>query len=198
MLNNSSQPTSSTISRTCTNKISESRPKELLTCLWFNKPTEYTNQHTPSNSTEKVRFCFTLPIPSETHKSTSSILTFSVHLYSNKTDESLIPLGILNYVLNPFELAWYWCSFSLYASPALVIPRIWYIADFKYHPRKLFLLRGGKVLKVEAQTLGNERYTYWFETNLCRPLTEDKLRFDHRDNADFLTEEGQLRYDVNV
>lgn len=33
---------------------------------------------------------------------------------------------------------------------------------------------------------------------MCRPLTEDKMRFDHRDNADFLTEEGQLRYDLNV
>jgi hypothetical protein len=42
------------------------------------------------------------------------------------------------------------------------------------------------------------RYTYWFENTLCRPLTEDKLRFDHRDNADFLTEEGQLRYDLNI
>jgi len=60
----------------------------------------------------------------------------------------LIPIGILNYVLNPFDLAWYWCSFSLYAAPSLVIPRIWYVADFKYTPRKFFLLRGGKVLKV--------------------------------------------------
>ena len=101
-------------------------------------------------------------------------------------------------MLNPFELAWYWCSFGLYAAPALTIPRIWYFADFKYHPRKLFLLRGGKVLKVEAQSIGNERYTYWFETTLCRPLTEDKLRFDHRNEADFLSEEGQLRYDLNV
>lgn len=31
-----------------------------------------------------------------------------------------------------------------------------------------------------------------------RPLTEDKLRFDDRDNADFLTEEGQLKHDLSV
>jgi hypothetical protein len=80
-------------------------------------------------------------------------------------------MAILNYVLNPFELAWYWCSFGLYAAPALTIPRIWYLADFKYSPRRLYLLRGGKVLKVEAQSMGNERFTYWFETNLCKPLT---------------------------
>lgn len=131
-------------------------------------------------------------------KSTSNTHTSSVTFYNDRKDESLIPLGILNYVLNPFDLAWYWCSFSLYAAPALTIPRIWYVADFKYHPRKVFLLRGGKVLKVEAQSLGNERFTYWFETSLVRPLTEDKMRFDHRDNADFLTEEGQLRYDLNI
>jgi hypothetical protein len=57
-----------------------------------------------------------------------------------------------------------------------------------YHPNKLFLLRGGRVLKIEAQTMGNLRYTYWAETQLLRPLTQDRLRFDHRDNADFLNE----------
>jgi hypothetical protein len=46
--------------------------------------------------------------------------------------------------------------------------------------------------------VGNERFTFWFENVFCRPLTEDKLRFDNRDEADFLTEEGQLRYDLNM
>jgi hypothetical protein len=54
----------------------------------------------------------------------------------------------LNYVLNPLDLAWWWCSFTLYGSTFLVTPRIWYFSDFKYVPRKLFLLRGGRVLKV--------------------------------------------------
>ena len=94
-----------------------------------------------------MRFYCTQPTPSRMQLSTSSTLTSSVihYLYA---DESLIPIGILNYVLNPFELAWYWCSFGLYAAPALTIPRIWYFGDFKYHPRKFFLLRGGKVVKV--------------------------------------------------
>lgn len=67
-----------------------------------------------------------------------------------------------------------------------------------YFPNKLFLLRGGRVLKVEAQSLGNMRYIYWAENQFLRPLTADKMRFDDRDNADFLTEEGQLKYDLNV
>jgi hypothetical protein len=33
---------------------------------------------------------------------------------------------------------------------------------------------------------------------MLRPLTADRLRFDNRDNADFLSEEGQLRYDLSV
>jgi hypothetical protein len=63
--------------------------------------------------------------------------------------------------MNPFELAWYWCSFGLYFAPALSIPRIWYFSDFKYQPIKFHLLRGGKVLKVQAQSMGNEKFTYW-------------------------------------
>lgn len=42
------------------------------------------------------------------------------------------------------------------------------------------------------------RFIYWVENQFVRPLTEDKMRFDDRDNADFLTEEGQLKYDLTV
>lgn len=33
---------------------------------------------------------------------------------------------------------------------------------------------------------------------MAKPLTEDKMHFDDRDNADFLDEVGQLKYDLNV
>lgn len=33
---------------------------------------------------------------------------------------------------------------------------------------------------------------------MVRPLTKNKLRFDDRDEADFLNEEGQLKYDLNI
>jgi hypothetical protein len=105
---------------------------------------------------------------------------------------------MLNYVLNPLELVWYWNSFFLYFTPFVFCARIWYWRDFMYFPNKFFLLRGGRVLKIESQSLGNIRYIYWAETQFFKPLTEDKLRFDDRDNADFLNEEGQLKYDLNV
>lgn len=95
-------------------------------------------------------------------------------------------------------MVWYWTSFGLYGCLALSIPRIWYFAEFKWYPMKIFLLRGGRVLKVESQNIGADRFTYWLENYLVRPLTEDKQRFDCRDEANFLTDEGQLKYDLDV
>ena len=66
-------------------------------------------------------------------------------------------MSILNYVLNPLDLVWYWNSFFLYFTPFVLMPRIWYWRDFMYYPNKFFLLRGGRVAKVESQTLGNKR-----------------------------------------
>lgn len=101
-------------------------------------------------------------------------------------------------MLNPLDMVWHWASMAMYGSLALTIPRIWYFSDFKWTPMRLYLLRGGRVLKVESQNLGADRFVYWLEVHLVRPLTEDKLRFADRDEADFLTEEGQLRHDLDV
>ncbi len=87
------------------------------------------------------------------------------------SDESAIPFSILNYVLNPFEMGWFWPSLGLYFSLALTIPRIWYWSSFKYYPQRIFLLRGGRVLRVETQSLGNDRYTFWLENHFIKPLT---------------------------
>ena len=86
----------------------------------------------------------------------------------------------------------------MYFSFFAFIPRTWYYSDFKYYPNRLWLLRGGRVLKIESNNLGSTNYTYWLESHLCRPLTEDKMHFDDRDDADFLSEEGALKYDLNV
>ena len=57
-------------------------------------------------------------------------------------------MTILNYVLNPLDMVWYWTSFLLYFTPFVLCARTWYWRDFMYFPNKLFLLRGGRVLKV--------------------------------------------------
>ncbi len=59
-------------------------------------------------------------------------------------------------------------------------------------------MRGGRVLKVETQTLSGDRYVNWVETMMCNPLSEDFKSFADRDDADFLKEEGQLKYNLGV
>lgn len=45
---------------------------------------------------------------------------------------------------------------------------------------------------------GAQRFVYWLETRVVRPLTKDNLHFEDRDDGDFLTEEGQLKHDLTV
>lgn len=78
------------------------------------------------------------------------------------------------------------------------IPRVWYFRSLHYRISKLSLLRGGRVLKVETQTLSGDRYINWVETMFCHPLTEDFKHFDDRNDADFLKEEGQLKYPLGI
>ncbi len=73
-----------------------------------------------------------------------------------------------------------------------------YWRSLQYRIGKLSLLRGGKVLKVERQSLAGDRYCDWVETMYSHPLTQDLINFDDRDNANFLEEEGQLKYDLAV
>ncbi len=80
----------------------------------------------------------------------------------------------------------------------LLGPRVTYYRDFMYWPQKLFLLRGGRACKVEANNPGNTRYIYWIENRFCKPLTQDRLHFDDRDEAEFLNEEGQLPHKLWV
>lgn len=86
----------------------------------------------------------------------------------------------------------------MWGSFFLVTPRMWYLSDLKYMINKMFLLRGGRVLKIETMSISGERYTHWFETFTVRPLTADLKNFDDRDEADFLQEEGQLKHDLAI
>jgi hypothetical protein len=60
------------------------------------------------------------------------------------------------------------------------------------------LLRGGKFVKVEMSTLAGDRVTAWAENRFFHPLTQDSQDFDDRDEAEFLDEQGQLRYELTV
>lgn len=79
-----------------------------------------------------------------------------------------------------------WSKTILTKSVFFTIPRIWQFSDHKYLVQKLFLMRGGRNLKVEAQSLSGDRFTYWIEIAGTKRLTADEKHFDEPDN-DFLT-----------
>ena len=112
--------------------------------------------------------------------------------------ESLIPLCLLGFFYHPFEISYYTNECLLILPMFLCAPRLWYLENFKNYVRRLWLLRGGKVLKVERSTLAGDQYTHWMEVKDLHPLTKDYKQFDDRDEAEFLNEEGQLRYDLAI
>lgn len=54
----------------------------------------------------------------------------------------------------------------------------------------MWLLRGGKIVRIETTTLANDVNIFLTEAWQFHPLTQDLKQFDDRDNADFLAEEG--------
>jgi len=78
--------------------------------------------------------------------------------------ESLIPASFYLWFYNHLELDWSFNNIFLYAAVTLWIPRVWYWRTFNYMPTRLYLLKGGKVLKVESNSLAGDRFTNWVET----------------------------------
>ena len=106
----------------------------------------------------------------------------------------MIPLSLFMYYCNPLYLDWKINAIFLIPPNVLWWPRIQYWKSLQYRIRRLYLLRGGKVLKVEMTNLSGDRRTCWVETRMFHPLTADDKYFEDRDNGEFLTEEGQLKH----
>lgn len=47
-------------------------------------------------------------------------------------------------------------------------------------------------------TVAGDKITAWVETRMFHPLTQDARHFDDRDEAEFLNEEGQLKYKLTT
>lgn len=104
--------------------------------------------------------------------------------------ESGIPLCLFMYLANPFSFSSTTCfSFFLLAN-TLWFPRVWQLHSLTYRIRKMSLLRGGRFLKLERQSLAGDTFTNWIEIKHANPLTEDFKDFDDRNEAEFLDESG--------
>jgi hypothetical protein len=110
--------------------------------------------------------------------------------------ESIIPLALFMFYMNPLELTWYFNYLNIPLMVFLTFPRAWHLWSFSFRIKKMWLLRGGKVVKVERTSLAGDTFTDWAEVRYFKPITEDFQKFDDKDEADFLNQEGQLKYEL--
>jgi len=66
--------------------------------------------------------------------------------------ESFIPICAFMWYVNPFNIPWNWNYLNIFAMASLWWPRVWYWAFVKYHPRRMWLLRGGRYIKIESSS----------------------------------------------
>ncbi len=112
--------------------------------------------------------------------------------------ETSIPLSIMNYFYNPLELSYMWTGGLMLGSLCFAaMPRFMYFFDSVYWPRRVYLLRGGRVLKFEGNTMFGTKRMFWVETAMCRPLAKDLQHFEGPE-GEFLQEEGQLAHELHV
>ena len=112
--------------------------------------------------------------------------------------ESCIPLCLFMYLANPLDWS-YFTSFSFFfLANTLWFPRVWQLHSLSYRIRKMSLLRGGRFLKLERESMAGDTFTNWVEIRHAHPLSEDFKEFDDRDEAAFLDTTGQLKYELGV
>ena len=110
--------------------------------------------------------------------------------------ESLIPASLFMFVENPLGLS-YGASYLFFLMANMLwFPRVWQFHSMQYRIRRASLLRGGRVIKFERITLAGDELVNWVEVKHSHPLTENFKDFDDRDEAEFLNEAGQLKYEL--
>jgi hypothetical protein len=114
--------------------------------------------------------------------------------------DALMPLSWYVFFVNPFNMPWHFTlSFFYIANSLAWMPHVmyWKHLDRKIH--KLFLLRGGKYLRIWTQNPMGDRNYSWASINECNLLTEDYEDFaEPVEDENFLKKTGQLKYELQV
>jgi hypothetical protein len=100
-------------------------------------------------------------------------LPWYIPIYKHINNISFFFLTVLKRKINPSNHNRYWNNGWIFLMNMLWIPRLWYLRSLNYKIRRLSLLRGGKVAKIETSTLAGDRFTSWIETYQLHPLTAD-------------------------
>lgn len=114
--------------------------------------------------------------------------------------ELSVPWLLYMYFQNPFGLLWQTNGIFLGAAVVSFWPHAEYLFNMRYYIDKLWLLRGGTVLKVEHSTITGNRFKSWIFVDEVNLLTEDKkmLEEDKGLKAKVTGEDGQLRYETHI
>lgn len=102
------------------------------------------------------------------------------------------------FLVNPWAIHWGYNSLLLLGTIMAFFPRAWFMHSMQYRIRNIYLLRGGKFVKFERNTMMGDQLTNWGEVREFRPLTEDFREFAEKETTEFLNDEGQLKYELAV
>jgi len=64
--------------------------------------------------------------------------------------ETWIPFSVLFWTINPLEWGANWLNTVLWSAAFAWVPRVWYWQSFNYNIKKMSLLRGGRVVKIDV------------------------------------------------
>lgn len=114
--------------------------------------------------------------------------------------DSLIPLCFYIFFINPFNWSWTITTSLLYGSASLFwLPHVLYWKRLEKKIHQLFLLRGGKYVRIHTQNPMGDRFYSWAHICEFHLLTEDYEDFaEPVEEENFLTKQGQLKYEVQV
>ena len=62
----------------------------------------------------------------------------------------------------------------------------------------MWLLRGGRVVRFERSGISGNQFSNWVHSKDFQLISEDFRDFEDNDEADFLDEKGQLRYELGA
>ncbi|CAG9316512.1 unnamed protein product [Blepharisma stoltei] len=111
-----------------------------------------------------------------------------------------MPSFLYMYFANPFGLTWLYNDLFLLAGLWGWYPQVEYVFNLRYHINRLWLLRGGKVLKVEHSNVTGYRWKSWIFIDEINLLTEDKKKLEPEKgiNAKILDDNNQLKAETHI
>jgi len=112
--------------------------------------------------------------------------------------DGMIPLSWYLFFVNPFDMSWQFCLSVFYLSNCFAwMPHALYWKHLDKKMNKVYLLRGGKYLRLWTQNPMGDRWYSWCNINELHLLTEDYEDFaDPVEDEQPMKKNGQLKYEV--